>query len=114
MKRFLFSFTCAVLMAGQALACPVLTSADPKVGGTAPVGTDHLDLTFSDAVVTDQSSIIVKNAQGKEMQLGKAYGKDEALSTKLAPLPAGVYKVTWQVLCDCGNPMPGHFKFTVR
>ena len=113
MKRLLLSLACC-LMASQALACPVLTASDPKVGGVAPVGTDHLDLTFSDAVVTDQSSVIVKDAQGHEMQTGDAYGANEALSTRLTPLPAGVYKVTWQVLCDCGNPMPGHFKFTVK
>ncbi len=100
--------------AANALACPMLESASPKVGSELDAPPDHVEVHFTSTIFPEKSTLIVQDAAGKEVETGKPYGSELVIAARLKPLPAGTYKVTWNVLCDCGSLTPGHYKFTVR
>lgn len=99
-----------------AAACPMLESAEPKVGGTATSGLQLVRILFSSGITPSGSSILVSDSAGNRMSVGDAYGdaSNTALATEVTPLQPGKYKVVWTVQCPhCEKPQTGSYKFTV-
>ncbi len=116
-RIFLIGFVSALFCARVACACPVLDHADPKVGSVVTSAPDHVTVTFSSTIYPEKSTLRVNDMKGMQVSEGEAYGEtgsDTVISTKLKPsLPPGKYKVSWNVLCDCGSLTPGDYKFTI-
>jgi len=105
-----------LLAATPAYACAVLEHANPRVGATVSGSLDALQLHFSLQIYPKQSSIKVTAADGTLVSLGPVIGDaadDKTVAVHLRSLTPGKYKVTWDVLADCGSHEPGDFKFTV-
>ena len=92
----------------------MLEKGDPKVGSTVS-GASAVTLTFSGVIFPDKSLLGVTDPDGHVVSVGKPYGDKKTIAVKLkSPLAPGKYKVTWNVLCDCGSMNPGDYRFTVR
>jgi len=98
-----------------ALAHGHLDHAKPEVGSTVAAPSE-VSLWFTEAVEPKFSSIVVQDAKGTAMQVGKAeVASDNAanLKIKVKPLAPGVYKVTWKILSVDTHRTQGTFSFTV-
>ncbi|HWK94778.1 MAG TPA: copper homeostasis periplasmic binding protein CopC [Pseudolabrys sp.] len=112
-----------LLIAGSLALAPVaalahghLDHAKPAAGssGAAP---KEVSLWFTEAVEPKFSSIVVEDAKGTAMQIGKAEvaaDNKANLTIKVKPLPPGVYKVTWKILSVDTHRTQGTFSFTVK
>lgn len=107
---------CALALAPvSALAHGHLDHAQPAVGSTV-AAPKEVSLWFTEAVEPKFSSIIVQDAKGTPMQIGKAEiaaDNKANLKIKVKPLPPGVYKVMWKVLSVDTHRTQGSFSFTV-
>jgi len=104
-----------LLPAALAHAHAMLDHASPAVGsaGAAPKA---VTLWFTEQLEPAFSTIEVHNAQGANMQAGKAAvdGKDRTqLRVPLKQLPPGTYKVIWRVLSVDTHRTQGDFTFSV-
>jgi methionine-rich copper-binding protein CopC len=103
--------------AGDAWAHAELEASTPQKNAVLKTAPTEVAIDFSEEVNPKLSRIVVKNAQGK--QVDKADGhvaSDNAkhFSVDLNPLQAGVYSVQWtSVSADDGHKESGTFKFTI-
>ncbi|MGH8599098.1 MAG: copper resistance CopC family protein [Burkholderiales bacterium] len=111
--------------AALALAVPVAALAhafpdnsSPHVGATVATAPHAVKVWFDGEIEPVFSTLIVKDAAGKQISLGK--GNVDAknhvlLETRLpADAPAGKYTVYWSVIAHDGHHTEGHFAFTVK
>ena len=100
---------------GGAFACGFLKKSEPKVGEELTKSPPAVTVWLTEAIDITKSSIIVKNAGGKQ-QNDKSFALDKtAMTTKLPTLPAGTYKVTWYMTAkDCGHVSKGNFAFEIK
>ena len=103
----------AVPPAAQAHA--FLKTATPAVGSTIATAPTAVTINFTEGVEPAFSSIIVQDAQGKRVDRNDVHiaGGPEQLAVDLAPLPAGIYTVTWHVTSTDTHKTQGNFTFTV-
>ncbi len=109
-----------LMAAGPALACPVLESADPRVGGTLAASPASVTLHFSGPVELDRSRLDVRDAAGALVSKGALRQDSQDAATVgigLKPLPPGRYKVHWSIRCHCqedeDTAIPGSYSFTI-
>ncbi len=98
-----------------ALAHGHLDHAQPAIGSTV-AAPKEVSLWFTEAVEAKFSSIVVQDAKGTAMQIGKAEvaaDNKANLKIKVKPLPPGLYKVTWKILSVDTHRTQGTFSFTV-
>ncbi|HEX5352707.1 MAG TPA: copper resistance protein CopC [Rhodanobacteraceae bacterium] len=117
-----FAFTLAFLIAlavpPVALAHAFPENSSPHVGATVTTAPEQVKVWFDGELEPVFSTLIVKNASGRQVSTGK--GKVDAknhalLETPLLPhLPAGTYTVYWSVIAHDGHHTAGHFTFTVK
>ncbi len=121
MKRMLIRsqgllIACALALApASALAHGHLDHAQPAAGSTV-AAPKEVSLWFTEAVEARFSSIVVEDAKGTAMQIGKAEVAAENkanLRIKVKPLMPGVYKVMWKILSVDTHRTRGSFSFTV-
>lgn len=90
----------------------------PEVGATVAASPSQVKVWFSGELEPVFSTLVVKDAAGKQVSSGKgALGADNhaLLETALPkPLPAGAYSVYWSVISHDGHHTEGHFAFTVK
>jgi methionine-rich copper-binding protein CopC len=99
-----------------ALAHGHLDHAQPAVGAKVAAAPSEVSLWFTEAIEAKFSSIVVQDAKGTAMQIGKAEvaaDNKANLKIKVKPLPPGVYKVTWKILSVDTHRTQGTFSFTV-
>lgn len=99
----------------SALAHGHLDHAQPAVGSTV-AAPKEVSLWFTEAVEPKFSSIVVQDAKGAAMQIGKAEvaaDNKANLKIKVKPLAPGVYKVMWKILSVDTHRTQGSFSFTV-
>lgn len=93
-------------------------NSSPHVGATVKASPHQVKVWFDGEIEPVFSTLIVKNASGKQVSDGK--GKVDAsnhalLETSLsASLPYGKYSVYWSVVAHDGHHTAGHFAFTVK
>jgi methionine-rich copper-binding protein CopC len=105
-----------LLTGGQVQACPMLESAEPKVGSTVQGSVEKVSITFSTNILSKGSTLNVADMQDNTMNAGEAQsGANGAiLIATVKPLQPGKYKVSWNVQCThCEKPITGSYQFTV-
>ena len=110
-----------IVPAGLATAhSTTVTSSDPGDGAILAHSPAQVKAAFADELVTKSSTMIVLDADGKQVSEGQ--GKvdlndpDHASMLALlpAPLPDGAYTVRWHALLTDGDTTDGAFKFAIR
>lgn len=108
----------ALATPGIALAHAFPDNSSPHVGATVATAPHEVKVWFDGEIEPVFSTLIVKNAAGRQISLGK--GKVDAKNQALleTPLPAAVsagrYTVYWSVIAHDGHHTEGHFTFTVK
>jgi copper transport protein len=93
-----------------------LTSSEPPNGGTLATTPAELTLHFSQNLVTAQSWVAIRDAQGGDTQLKVSFDpSDKKLMRATTPqLPPGIYTIRWQSLsADDDDFQQGSYKLTV-
>lgn len=114
-----------VVVAGAAvaaLAAPLPASAHSVLIGTAPKARSAVTsprstvkLTFNEAVQTSFAQVVVTDAAGDRLSVGKPDIVDATVTQRIRPFrSAGGYRVAWRVVSADGHPVSGTFTFTVR
>jgi methionine-rich copper-binding protein CopC len=112
---FSLAFLCALPEVAMGHAFP--DHAEPKVGSTVAVSPDHVRIWFDGAIEPAFSSIMVHSADGKmvDKRDGHVNPSDPTLlEVSLPPLPAGTYRVMWNVVARDGHRTMGDFTFTIK
>lgn len=106
----------ACVTAAQAHAFPKNSS--PHVGATLTTAPKQVEIWFDGEIEPVFSTLLVKNAAGKQVNIGKgkvSSTNDVLLETTLPKtLAAGTYSVYWSVIAHDGHHTEGHFTFTVK
>lgn len=104
------------LLSPLALAHAHLKSQAPPADATVAAPAE-LRLSFSEGIEPSFSQVTVTGADGKNVEvkaLSTAAGDTKTLVvTPAAPLPAGKYKIQWQVLSVDTHKSNGAYSFTV-
>jgi methionine-rich copper-binding protein CopC len=111
MKFLLVSFALLVPVAAHAHA--MLDHATPAVGSTVGAAPKEIVLSFTEKLEPKFSSIEVRNANGAAVNAGPVRASGTDMRIGLKPLPAGTYKVIWQVLSVDTHRTNGSFTFRV-
>ncbi|MBS0382962.1 MAG: copper resistance protein CopC [Proteobacteria bacterium] len=117
--------TLALVISLLALACATAASAhafpdnsSPHVGATIATVPKMVKVWFDGELEPVFSTLVVKNAAGAVVSLGKGEvdAKNQALLETTLPkgLPPGTYTVYWSVVARDGHRTAGHFTFTVK
>lgn len=108
----------AFVIAPTAWAHAFPDNSSPHVGATVAAAPKEVKLWFDGEIEPVFSTLVVKNASGKQVSIGKGKvdaSNPELLETPLpATLPAGKYMVFWSVIARDGHHTEGHFAFTVK
>ena len=103
--------------AGNAYAHAELQASVPQKNAVLKTAPSEVAIDFSEEVDPKLSRIVVKDAQGKEVDKADGHvAADNAkhFSVDLNPLKAGVYSVHWtSVAAEDGHKLSGTFKFTI-
>ncbi len=93
-----------------------LVRATPAAGGTVQVAPSEVTLRFSEKLEPKFSSVVVRDAAGKQVDKGDA-SVDKAdrmvIRVLLPPLEPGVYKVEWKAVSADTHKVNGDFTFKV-
>lgn len=107
---------CGVAPLASAHAFPDKSS--PRVGATVAAAPPAVKVWFDGQLEPVFSTLIVKNAAGRQVSSGKGEvdAKDPALLETALPgaLSAGAYTVYWSVVSRDGHHTAGHFDFNVK
>jgi len=102
--------------AAQAHSFPQHSS--PHVGATLTTAPTQVEIWFDGEIEPVFSTLLVKNAAGKQVSIGKgkvSSANHVLLETTLPKaLTAGTYSVYWSVIAHDGHHTEGHFAFTLK
>lgn len=99
-----------------AAAHATLLFTSPIVDGAVPDSPPVVQLVFDQPVVASQSSLTVSSADGDTAGLGVVQAGEDAGVVRaqvVDRLPAGEYRVEWEVTAQDGDSMAGDFRFVV-
>jgi methionine-rich copper-binding protein CopC len=118
MKSFVIAAGLMVgaLIAGPAIAHAVLERALPRVGSTVKAAPIEVSLWLTESLEPAFSTIEVRDEKGTRLDKNGAHVDPQngrRLSTDLAPLGPGTYKVVWRAVSVDTHRTEGDFKFTV-
>lgn len=94
-----------------------LEHSKPEVGSTVKKSPPEVKIWYTQDLVPAFSTIVVKNAQGKEVDKKNVHvsKKDKALlEVSLPKLPPGTYTVSWHVTSVDTHRTQGKFQFTLK
>ena len=103
----------AVTAGTAAEAHAFLDHAEPRVGSTVPTAPREVALFYSQNLEPAFSSVEVSDANGARVDLGKPKISASTMRVGLKQLPAGTYRVRWQVLSVDTHTTEGSFTFHV-
>jgi methionine-rich copper-binding protein CopC len=107
----------ASLLAPSAKAHPRLRSANPPPAGGTVIQPTEIKLLFSEGVISKFSTVELKDQGGKSIPTGKlaTNPKDqkELVVALQAPLKAGTYTVTWNIVSVDTHRVRGIYSFKV-
>jgi methionine-rich copper-binding protein CopC len=90
---------------------------EPKVGATVGSSPGLARIWFDGALEPAFSTIIVQDASGKRVDKkdGHVHSSDSTLlEVGLPPLPAGTYRVIWNVVARDGHRTNGDYTFVIK
>ena len=109
----------SLLLVGQAAgAVPAsahtfLVSSTPADGAAQDPAPTEVSLTFSEAVSSELSQVVVTGPDGESSQDGAPIVDAATVTQPLLPVGApGEYEVAWRVVASDGHPISGAFSFT--
>ena len=116
---FILAAFATALATGAALAADSQSvSTDPGANATVKAPLEMIHVLFHNPVDMKTARMSVTDKNGKPVDVGPAIpmGTDGKLLMAMpkTPLPAGTYRVTWQVKGANGNPLQGQFTFTAQ
>jgi copper resistance protein C len=106
----------ALVTAVAAYAHAHLDRASPAVGATLALAPTEVTLHFTQRLEPKFSTIVVRDAGGKQVDNGdsRVSGEDLAvLKVSLQPLGSGSYKVEWRVISADTHTTKGEYTFRV-
>jgi len=112
---FSLVFLCALPEASWGHAFP--DHSDPKVGATVSVSPERVRIWFDAGLEPAFSTITVHNAKGETIDKrdGRVNPSDATLlEVSLPRLPAGTYRVIWDVAARDGHRTKGDYTFIVK
>lgn len=99
-----------------ALAHAKLVRAAPAAGATVNAAPSEVTLRFNEKLERAFSSVVVRDATGKQVDKGGGtvdQGDRTLMRAVLQPLEPGVYKVEWRAVSADTHKVNGDFTFTV-
>ncbi|SFI39729.1 hypothetical protein SAMN04515618_12140 [Collimonas sp. OK307] len=87
------------------------------VAGAVVSAPQEVSITYNEGLEPAFSSLVVSNAQGKQVNSAKAEvdaTTHKTMRVALPSLPGGVYQVKWVAVADDGHRTQGSYKFTVK
>lgn len=121
MSRHLFAL---IFMITGFIAFPNFAAAHTKIIGADPAKDAVLisppkvvNMTFTKALESKFCTIRVLDATGKQVDKANTTvtGEDRhEMTVDLQPLPAGAYKVLWNIVSLDGHKMKGDYTFTIK
>ena len=112
---FFLSFLCALPEAALGHAFP--DHSEPKVGATVTVSPAVVRIWFDGALEPAFSTIVVQDGGGKKVDKGdgRVNPSDATLlEVSLPSLPAGAYRVIWNVVARDGHRTIGDYTFVIK
>ena len=108
----------ALVLSGAvaAFAHAHLVRATPAAGGIVNAAPSEVTLRFSEKLEPKFSSVVVRDAAGKQVDKGEsAVDKADRMVIRvlLPPLEPGVYKVEWRAVSADTHKIDGNFTFKV-
>ena len=106
----------ALAAAAAAHAHAHLDRASPAAGATLAVAPTEVTLHFTQQLEPKFSTIVVRDAAGKQVDKGDSHVSGEDLSglkVSLQPLGSGSYKVEWRVISVDTHATKGEYSFRV-
>ncbi|WP_309066090.1 copper resistance CopC family protein [Microbacterium sp.] len=110
----------AVLAAASpASAHDALVSSTPAAGEQLAAAPEQIVLTFSNTLIAveeeaDGTAVVVADESGRDWAAGDPVVDGDTVTVPLEEgMPAGSYRVTWQVVSSDGHPTSGEYDFTV-
>jgi copper resistance protein C len=106
----------ALVTAAAAYAHAHLDRASPAAGATLAVAPTEVTLHFTQRLEPKFSTIVVRDAGGKQVDKGdsRLSGEDlTVLKVSLQPLGSGSYKVEWRVISVDTHTTKGEYTFRV-
>jgi methionine-rich copper-binding protein CopC len=106
----------ALAGAGAAYAHAHLDRASPAAGATLAVAPTEVTLHFTQQLEPKFSTIVVRDAAGKQVDKGDSHVNEEdltVLKVSLQPLGSGSYKVEWRVISVDTHATKGEYTFRV-
>jgi copper resistance protein C len=101
----------------SALAHAHLVRATPAAGGAVQMAPNEVTLHFSEKLEAKFSSVVVRDAAGKQVDKGDgAVDKSDRTLMRVQlqqPVAPGVYKVEWKVMSADTHKVDGNFTFKV-
>lgn len=101
-----------------ALAHAFPKNSSPHVGATVATSPKQVKVWFDGELEPVFSTLITKNASGKQVSAGKGKVDPQDHTLLETPLPAtltaGTYTVYWSVIARDGHHTEGHFAFTMK
>lgn len=94
-----------------------LDHAEPKIGSTVTNSPAEVKIWYTQELEPAFSSIVVKDAQGNEVDkkdIHVSKRNQALLEVSLPKLPPGTYTVTWHVVSVDTHRTQGHFEFTIK
>ncbi len=91
--------------------------AQTPVAGAVVSAPQEVSVTFNEGLEPAFSSLVVSNAQGKQVNSAKAEvdaTTHKSIRVALPSLPSGVYQVKWVAVAEDGHRTQGNYKFTVK
>jgi copper resistance protein C len=104
------------LASAPAFAHAHLVKAQPAAGGTMHEAPSEVTLRFNEKLEPKFSSIVVRDAAGKQVDKGDAAVDNTdrmVIRVPLPPLEPGVYKVEWRAMSADTHKINGDFTFKV-
>jgi copper resistance protein C len=109
----------STIFSGSALAHAVPETSQPPIDGTVNVAPSIVDITFSEEIVPDNSSIDVIAADGSSVIRGTSEAdltdpdRERIMVSLKSPLDPGLYTVQWTTQSAIDNDtVNGSFQFT--
>lgn len=112
---FFLSFLLAFPGASQGHAFP--DHSDPKVGATVSGSPSNVRIWFDGDLEPVFSTIAVQDKGGKKIDKGNGRvnpSNSTLLEVSLPPLPAGTYRVFWNVVARDGHRTMGDYTFVIK
>lgn len=112
------AFALILSYAGPAFAHAHLRAASPAADATLRTPPTEVVVTFTETLEEKLSSLVVRNAAGKQVDKGDTHSPDTAnrktIAVSVGELPAGTYTVHWTATSVDTHKTTGSYSFTLK